>query len=50
MVDGHMSGRKMRSFRPLPRRCYEPLAKVVAPALVEHWFIKLYMTLPLAPL
>ena len=30
----------MRSFRPLPRRFYEPSAKVVAPALLGHWLIR----------
>jgi DNA-3-methyladenine glycosylase len=30
---------KMRSFKPLPRRFYEPSAKVVAPALLGHWLI-----------
>jgi DNA-3-methyladenine glycosylase len=30
----------MRSFRPLPRRFYEPSAKVVAPALRGHWLIR----------
>jgi len=29
----------MRSFKPLPRRFYEPSAKVVAPALLGHWLI-----------
>ena len=30
----------MRSFKPLPRRFYEPSAKVVAPALLGHWLIR----------
>ena len=30
----------MRSFRPLPKRFYEPSAKVVAPALLGHWLIR----------
>jgi len=30
----------MRDFRPLPRRFYEPSAKVVAPALLGHWLIR----------
>ena len=30
----------MKSFRPLPRRFYEPSAKVVAPALLGHWLIR----------
>ena len=30
----------MRSFRPLPRRFYEPSAKVVASALLGHWLIR----------
>ena len=30
----------MRSFRPLPRRFYDPSAKVVAPALLGHWLIR----------
>jgi DNA-3-methyladenine glycosylase len=30
----------MRIFRPLPRRFYEPSAKVVAPALLGHWLIR----------
>jgi len=30
----------MRSFRPLPRRFYEPSAKSVAPALLGHWLIR----------
>jgi DNA-3-methyladenine glycosylase len=30
----------MRSFRPLPRRFYEPSAKIVAPALLGHWLIR----------
>ena len=30
----------MRSFRLLPRRFYEPSAKVVAPALLGHWLIR----------
>jgi len=30
----------MRSFRPLSRHCYEPSAKVVAPALLGHWLIR----------
>jgi len=30
----------MRSFRPLPRRFYEPSAKVVAPALLGHLLIR----------
>ena len=30
----------MRSFRPLPRRFYEPSAQVVAPALLGHWLIR----------
>lgn len=30
----------MRSFRPLPRRFYEPSAKAVAPALLGHWLIR----------
>jgi DNA-3-methyladenine glycosylase len=30
----------MRSFRPLPRRFYEPSAKVLAPALLGHWLIR----------
>ena len=34
------SRRKMRSFRPLPKRFYEPSAKVVAPALLGHWLIR----------
>jgi DNA-3-methyladenine glycosylase len=29
-----------RSFQPLPRRFYEPSAKVVAPALLGHWLIR----------
>jgi DNA-3-methyladenine glycosylase len=29
----------MRSFKPLDRHFYEPSAKVVAPALLGHWFI-----------
>jgi DNA-3-methyladenine glycosylase len=29
----------MRSFRPLPKRFYEPSAKAVAPALLGHWLI-----------
>jgi DNA-3-methyladenine glycosylase len=31
---------KMRSFKALPRRFYEPSAKVVAPALLGHWLIR----------
>jgi DNA-3-methyladenine glycosylase len=30
----------MRSFRPLPRRVYEPSAQVVAPSLLGHWLIR----------
>jgi DNA-3-methyladenine glycosylase len=30
----------MKSFRPLSRHCYEPSAKVVAPALLGHWLIR----------
>ena len=30
----------MRSFRPLPRRFYEPSAQAVAPALLGHWLIR----------
>ena len=30
----------MRSFKPFPRRFYEPSAKVVAPALLGHWLIR----------
>jgi DNA-3-methyladenine glycosylase len=30
----------MRNFKPLPRRFYEPSAKVVAPALLGHWLIR----------
>jgi DNA-3-methyladenine glycosylase len=30
----------MSIFRPLPRRFYEPSAKVVAPALLGHWLIR----------
>jgi DNA-3-methyladenine glycosylase len=30
----------MRSFKPLPRRFYEPSAKIVAPALLGHWLIR----------
>ena len=30
----------LKSFRPLPRRFYEPSAKVVAPALLGHWLIR----------
>jgi DNA-3-methyladenine glycosylase len=30
----------MQNFRPLPRRFYEPSAKVVAPALLGHWLIR----------
>jgi DNA-3-methyladenine glycosylase len=30
----------MRSFKALPRRFYEPSAKVVAPALLGHWLIR----------
>ncbi len=30
----------MRNFSPLPRRFYEPSAKVVAPALLGHWLIR----------
>jgi DNA-3-methyladenine glycosylase len=30
----------MRSFKPLPRRFYEPSAKVVAPTLLGHWLIR----------
>src|SRR5512140_3389595 len=30
----------MRSFKPLPRRFYQPSAKVVAPALLGHWLIR----------
>ena len=30
----------MKSFRPLPRRFYEPSAKLVAPALLGHWLIR----------
>jgi len=30
----------MRSFKPLPRRFYEPSAEVVAPALLGHWLIR----------
>jgi DNA-3-methyladenine glycosylase len=30
----------MRSFRPLPRRFYEPSAKVVAPAMLGHWLVR----------
>jgi DNA-3-methyladenine glycosylase len=30
----------MRTFRPLPRRFYEPSAKVVARALLGHWLIR----------
>jgi DNA-3-methyladenine glycosylase len=30
----------MRSFKPLPRRFYEPSAKLVAPALLGHWLIR----------
>src|SRR5574340_803920 len=29
-----------RSFSPLPRRFYEPSAKVVAPALLGHWLVR----------
>ena len=29
----------MRSFRPLPRRFYEPSATIVAPALLGHWLV-----------
>jgi len=30
----------MRSFRPLPRRFYEPSAQAVAPALLGHWLVR----------
>ncbi len=30
----------MRSLRALPRRFYEPSAKVVAPALLGHWLVR----------
>ena len=30
----------MRSFRPLPRRFYEPSAQEVAPALLGHWLVR----------
>jgi len=30
----------IRSFRPLPRRFFEPSAEVVAPALLGHWLIR----------
>jgi DNA-3-methyladenine glycosylase len=30
----------MSSFKPLPRRFYEPSAKAVAPALLGHWLIR----------
>ncbi|HQL78660.1 MAG TPA: DNA-3-methyladenine glycosylase [Verrucomicrobiota bacterium] len=30
----------MNSFRALPRRFYEPSAKVVAPALLGHWLVR----------
>ena len=30
----------LRSFKPLPRRFYEPSAQVVAPALLGHWLIR----------
>ena len=30
----------MRSFRPLPRRFYEPPAQTVASALLGHWLIR----------